>query len=116
MRDPRYQKLLNSKRWKETRIAYLQTHPLCERCAQQGFVRAAVDVHHRQPICATMTQAEMERLCFDIHHNLQALCVPCHVAVHKEMGKGTKANRKEREQERMSRWSERVRRQTPRGG
>lgn len=95
-------------------MQYLQAHPLCERCEADGKVRAAVDIHHRQPIAASMSVAEMERLCYD-WNNLQALCVPCHVATHKEMGKGTMANRKEREAQRMSRWSESVRRigQTP---
>ena len=55
-----------------------------------------------------MTVQEMERLCY-LPSNLQALCIPCHIKTHKEMHKGTKANRKEREEQRMSRWSERVR-------
>lgn len=55
-----------------------------------------------------MSIQEMERLCFD-PNNIQCLCIPCHIKVHKAMGKGTKANRKEREAQRMSRWSERVR-------
>jgi hypothetical protein len=54
------------------------------------------------------TQQEMERLAFDIH-NLRALCIPCHIATHKEMGKGTKDNRKEREEQRQARWMERIR-------
>ena len=112
MRDPRYQKLLNSKEWKELRAQMLRQHPLCEECAKHNIVRSAVDCHHVRPISSAMTEQEMRRLCFD-PNNIACLCVPCHVAVHKEMGKGTKANRKEREQERMSRWSERVRRQTP---
>ena len=112
MRDQKSQKLLNSKRWKETRIAYLQAHPLCERCEQEGFVRAAVDVHHRRPISASMTQAEMERLCFDVS-NLQALCIPCHIKTHQELGKNTKANMQARAAQRMSRWSESIRRPAP---
>ena len=115
-RDPRYQRLLNSKRWKELRISYLREHPLCERCQAEGYVRAAMDCHHIRPISSAMSIQEMERLCFD-PNNIQCLCIPCHVKVHKAMGKGTKANRKEREEQRMSRWSESVRRigQTPAG-
>ena len=108
-RDPRYQRLLNSKRWKELRISYLREHPLCERCQAEGYVRAAVDIHHRKPISSAMTVQEMFRLCY-LSSNLQALCIPCHIKVHKAMKKGTKANRKEREAQRMSRWSESVRR------
>ena len=108
-RDKRYQKLLNSKEWKQLRIEYLREHPLCERCLREGgYIRSAVDVHHRQPVCASMSLAEMRILAYS-KSNLEALCIPCHIKVHKAMGKGTKANRKEREQQRMSRWSERVR-------
>ena len=107
-RDPRYQKLLNSKRWKELRRQYLQAHPLCERCEAEGYVRSAVDLHHLVPVETGKTQQEMERLAFDIH-NLRALCIPCHIATHKEMGKGTKDNRKEREEQRQARWLERIR-------
>ena len=115
-RDPRYQRLLNSKRWKELRVAMLQAHPLCQECEREGYVRAAIDCHHIRPISSAMSVQEMERLCFD-PNNIQCLCIPCHIKVHKAMGKGTKANRKEREAQRMSRWSESVRRigQTPAG-
>lgn len=107
-RDPRYQKLLNSKRWKELRRQYLQAHPLCERCEAEGYVRSAVDLHHVVPVETGKTQQEMERLAFDVN-NLRALCIPCHIATHKEMGKGTKANRKEREEQRQARWMDRIR-------
>ena len=117
-RDPRYQKLLNSKRWKMIRAAYLRQHPLCERCQREGFVTAAVDVHHKTPVESAKTEQEMEYLAYNMGgNNLEALCIPCHIKTHKEMHKGTKANRKEREEQRMSRWSESVRRigQTPAG-
>ena len=82
-------------------------------------MRAAVDVHHRVPVEKGRTESEMYRLCYD-WDNLCALCVPCHVAVHKEMGKGTKANRKERAEQALDRWKERVRHigepKNPRGG
>ena len=67
-----------------------------------------MDCHHIRPISSAMSIQEMERLCFD-PNNIACLCVPCHIKVHKAMKKGTKANRKEREEQRMSRWSERVR-------
>ena len=107
-RDPRYQRLLNSRRWKELRVEMLRREPLCQECKREGYVRAAIDCHHIRPISSAMSIQEMERLCFD-PNNIQCLCIPCHIKVHKAMGKGTKANRKEREAQRMSRWSERVR-------
>lgn len=110
-RDPRYQRLLNSKQWKTLRIAYLRQHPLCERCIREGkaagvpegYIRSAVDVHHRTPVETAKTLAEMERLCYD-WHNLEALCIPCHSRTHKEMGKGTKTLARQRDQQRFDRW------------
>ena len=110
-RDPRYQKLLNAKQWKQLRADYLRVHPLCERCQREGeaagipggYVSAAIDVHHKVPVETAKTAAEMERLCYD-PRNLEALCIPCHCRTHQEMGKGTKALSRQRAQERMQRW------------
>ena len=106
-RDPRYQRLLNARQWKELRVRYLQAHPLCERCQAEGHVRSAIDCHHRIPVETAHTQAEMERLCYS-WSNLQALCIPCHILTHKEMGKDTKENRKQRAEQRLTRWLERI--------
>lgn len=110
-RDPRYQRLLNSKQWRELRIAYLREHPLCERCIREGkaagvpdgYITPAIDVHHRVPVETAKTLQEMERLAYD-WNNLEALCIPCHSRTHQEMGKGTKALAKQRAQERHTRW------------
>ena len=85
-RDPRYQRLLNSPRWKNIRRAYLQAHPLCERCQREGFVRSAIDVHHKTPVESAKTEQEMERLAYNMGgNNLEALCIPCHIKTHQEM-------------------------------
>ena len=110
-RDPRYQRLLNDRRWRELRIAYIREHPLCERCIREGkaagvpegYITPAIDVHHRVPVETAKTTAEMERLAYD-WNNLEALCIPCHSRTHREMGKGTKALAKQRAQERHTRW------------
>ena len=110
-RDPRYQRLLNDRRWRELRIAYLREHPLCERCIREGkaagvpdgYITPAIDVHHRVPVETAKTLQEMERLAYD-WNNLEALCIPCHSRTHREMGKGTKALAKQRAQERHNRW------------
>ena len=110
-RDPRYQRLLNDRRWRELRIAYLREHPLCERCIREGkaagvpegYITPAIDVHHRVPVETAKTLQEMERLAYD-WNNLEALCIPCHSRTHREMGKGTKALAKQRAQERQTRW------------
>lgn len=112
-RDKRYQSLLNSRRWMETkRIVWQRAKGLCEECARQGYVRAGKDCHHIIPVESGKTIQEMERLCFD-PNNIQLLCVPCHIATHKEMHKGTKANRAERTEQRLSRFMDSVRGGTP---
>lgn len=85
-RDPRYQKLLNSKRWKMIRADYLRQHPLCERCQREGFIRSAIDVHHRVPVETGKTEQEMELLAYNLDgNNLEALCIQCHINTHQEM-------------------------------
>ena len=56
--------------WRKTRLAYLQTQPLCEACLRWGRVTPAYDVDHVTPL--SMGGA---RLDFD---NLRALCRRCH--------------------------------------
>lgn len=104
-RDPRYQRLLNSKRWKMIRADYLRQHPLCERCRREGiaagvlpdgYVTSAVDVHHKTPVEQAKTTYEMERLAYNMDgNNLEALCIPCHIKTHQEMLSHTKEKVKE---------------------
>ena len=101
-RDPRYQKLLNSKRWKMIRADYLRQHPLCERCRREGiaagvlpdgYVTSAVDVHHKTPVERGRTPQEMEWLAYNLGgNNLEALCIPCHIKTHQEMHSFDKEN------------------------
>ena len=50
-RDKRYQSLLNSRRWMETkRIVWQRAKGLCEECARKGYVRAGKDCHHIIPV------------------------------------------------------------------
>ena len=116
-RDPKYQRLLNSPRWAETkRIVWNRAGGQCELCREEGiaagvlpdgYVRPGKDCHHIVPVESAKTMAEMERLCYD-PNNIKLLCVEHHIAVHKSMGKGTKANRKEREDERQARWRDHI--------
>ena len=100
-RDPRYQKLLNSKRWKELRAWKLaQTQGYCEICYREGWRgidALAVDIHHIVPVESVIDQGEaaMARVCFN-PNNLMALCVRHHSETHKSMGKDTKENIQER--------------------
>lgn len=110
-RDKRYQKLLNSRRWKELRAWKLRQNPLCEMCIEEGekagikggYISSAVDIHHIIPVETGKTEKEMEQLCFD-PSNLQALCIPCHARIHKEMGKGTRLLTMERKNDALERW------------
>ena len=104
-RDKRYQRLLNSKRWKMIRADYLRQHPLCERCRREGieagvlpdgYITSAVDVHHKKPVESSKTEQEMERLAYNLDgNNLEALCIPCHIKTHQEMRSHTKEKVKE---------------------
>lgn len=100
-RDPRYQKLLNSKRWKELRAWKLrQTEGYCEICYREGWRgidALAVDIHHKVPVESVIDQGEvaMARVCYD-PNNLMALCIRHHTEIHQAMGKGTKENIQER--------------------
>lgn len=105
-RNKDYQRLLNDRRWKQLRAAYLQLHPLCELCKEKGLVVAAVDVHHRTPVETARSLTEMEQLAYRVD-NLQALCIPCHVKVHKEMRSHSREAHRKREQQRLQRWIER---------
>ena len=105
-RDKNYQRLLNSKRWQEVkRIVWQRTNGLCEECMKQGIVRAGVDCHHIVPVETATTPLEMERLCFDVN-NVRLLCIACHSAIHKGMGKGTRKLAIERAKQRQDRWAE----------
>ena len=106
-RDPRYQKLLNSKRWKEVkRQVWLRANGLCERCKRDGINTAGVDCHHKIPVESAKTEEEMKRLAYNVS-NIELLCIPCHIKTHQEMWSHTKeqvqANKK-RGAERRASW------------
>ena len=91
-RDPRYQKLLNSKQWQEVKaIVWKRANGLCERCYQEGiedrgepYITPGVDCHHIVPVESGRTEQEMERLAYDVS-NIRLLCVACHIKTHQEM-------------------------------
>ena len=100
-RDPRYQRLLNSKRWKELRAWKLaQTQGYCEICYAEGWRgidALAVDIHHKVPVESVIDQGEaaMARVCYD-PNNLMALCIRHHTEIHQSMGKDKKENIQDR--------------------
>jgi len=107
-----YQRLLNSKEWKTLRAWYLNLHPCCERCREEGiaagilpdgYVRSAIDVHHIVPVESAKSEEEMKLLCFN-PNNLKALCIPCHVKTHKEMRSCTKPQVVQRKRQEFEIW------------
>ena len=102
-RSKDYQKLLNSKRWKQLRAWKLQQNPLCEMCLKDGYATPAVDCHHITPVESARTPLEAEQLCFN-PQNLQALCISCHQKVHREALSHSRAAHRQREEERFERW------------
>ena len=105
-RDPRYQRLLNDKRWKLLRAAvFRRANGLCEMCKAEGFITPAVDVHHIRPVEQAKSVQEMERLAYN-PANCQLLCVACHIKVHQEMYTHTKEKVKENKERARRRFLE----------
>jgi 5-methylcytosine-specific restriction protein A len=92
-RDPRYQKLLNDRRWKQLRAeVFRRTNGLCELCLKEGYITPGVDVHHIRPVEQAKTvegHDGMRARCYD-PSNVMLLCVPCHIKVHQDMRTHTK--------------------------
>ena len=63
--------------WKRIRDSYVQQHPLCERCQEQGKLIPTEEVHHKVPLSEGGTHARS---------NLIALCKSCHAQIHAERG------------------------------
>ena len=98
-RDPRYQRLLNDKRWAEVKaIVWKRANGLCEQCLQEGIARGTeqgpLDCHHINPVESGRNEAEMEALCYN-PDNIRLLCVPHHIEVHAQMKSHTKAKVRE---------------------
>ena len=107
-RDKRYQRLLNSPRWREVkRVVWQRVNGLCEDCLKQGIYTPGVDCHHITPVETANTLQEMERLCYDVN-NIRLLCIRCHSDTHRGMGKGTRKLAVERAKQRQDRWVEQM--------
>lgn len=95
-RTKEYSKLMNSRRWKRLRAAYLSLHPLCEACEINGRTTPATEVHHVVPIESKAGRLQdMEALAFD-PNNLKALCKACHVEAHRALHSQSTQQAKER--------------------
>lgn len=70
-----WRNLTKSRRWQQARAAFLEEHPLCERCTEAGRVTAATVVHHRiahkGDLDLFWDRANWQSLCFP-HHDIDA--------------------------------------------
>lgn len=76
--DKLRRKVYMSQKWRNIRLAYLMSHPLCEVCMRNNKTTPAEDVHHKE----TFTdKKDWQRYAYD-SNNLQALCKRCHGLIH----------------------------------
>ena len=88
--------MLNSRRWRRLRAAYLSTHPVCEDCEENGRTTIATEVHHIRPIETCAGRAlDMQELAFN-PCNLRALCKACHIEAHRVLHSNSLSSSKER--------------------
>lgn len=97
-----YNRLINCTKWRNIRRSYLGEHPLCESCLKDGRYVAATCVHHIVPVEDARDKIEMAALAYN-PTNLMALCLDCHLAIHKEMGQKTAKKLLERKEQRAER-------------
>nr|DAP88195.1 MAG TPA: HNH endonuclease [Caudoviricetes sp.] len=101
-RTKEYSQLMNSRRWRRLRAAYLSAHPLCEDCEQQGRTTIATEVHHIRPIeSAAGRPGDMQELAFN-PCNLRALCKACHIEAHRVLHSNSLSASKERARAELS--------------
>ena len=73
LRSPRHDKRYGY-RWRKLRTRFLNSHPFCEQCRQQGRYTLATEVHHVKPLADGGTN-ELS--------NLMSLCRSCHAKLHR---------------------------------
>jgi len=71
-RDPMSAKRYSGS-WKQIRARFLQAHPLCELCKQEGRLVPATIVHHKNPLKTSNDNSP---------ENLQSLCQHHHSQLH----------------------------------
>lgn len=100
-KDAQYRRWIASTRWLRLRRSVLTAHPLCERCAQEGYVSAATEVHHIRPVEDGVTWSDRQTRMF-APSNLRALCHNCHVRTHVEMGRSGRTATRRRHDEQQA--------------
>lgn len=94
--------MMNSRRWRRLRAAYLSAHPICEDCEQAGRTTIATEVHHIRPIEERAGRPDdMQELAFN-PCNLRALCKACHIEAHRVLHSNSLSSSKERARAELS--------------
>ena len=72
-------------KWKRLRQVILdRDNGLCQHCLRGGRTNGGNHVHHIKPWLEGKNDAERERLFYDVD-NLEVVCEPCHIEIHKEL-------------------------------
>lgn len=83
--QPWAEKFYKSKQWQSCRaLCISKAGGLCERCAKQGRITAAVIAHHLIPVTKDTVDNPEITLNLD---NLEALCINCHNEVHRDINR-----------------------------
>lgn len=83
MRSEERLKFYKTKRWQQTRNAYLRSvGGLCENCLKKGIYKPAEIVHHKIHLDDVKLHNPEIALSWD---NLEALCRLCHAEEHEEI-------------------------------
>lgn len=82
-------KIYNSQLWKEIRVAYMISNPLCEICEMEGKTRLAEHCHHLISFLDVPDEL-MLNYAYD-SNNLCSVCAECHNRIHNGDLKGCKS-------------------------
>lgn len=104
-RHPLYNKLIHSNKWRKLRERVLKDNPLCVKCESEGRITLAEQVHHIIPVESAATDRRITQLMFS-YSNLQGLCAPCHVLIHKELKSKSSENIKANQRRQTERFAE----------
>ena len=78
-------KVYHSRSWQELRNWYIQQHPLCEKCTQEGRTTPAECVHHIDSFTKYFRNNQITEKALEVAYdpnNLMSLCVDCHLEIH----------------------------------
>ena len=98
-----YERMIQSREWRELRVEVLREHPLCQWCEQKGYVVPATDCHHLREVEKGRTEAEQRELMFS-RSNVVALCHRCHADYHNQQRYHSTEAVRQRQQERKAAW------------